>query len=147
MPIVEKLEKHKLVFDTHVLLWHMGGHTMLSPRFRTACQHIQKETPILVSPITIWEISLLVEKKRLHLEMDCLDWFEQALLDPGFQLAPITPSIAVLSTRLPGSLHGDPADRLQIATTFEHHAVLVTCDEKILEYGQNHFINVHDPRR
>jgi hypothetical protein len=30
---------------------------------------------------------MLVEKRRIQLEMDCLDWMEQALEAPGINLA------------------------------------------------------------
>lgn len=89
---------------------------------------------------------MLEQKGTISLEMDCADWVENACCDPGFQSAPLTPQIAGLSTRLPGNLHGDPVDRMLIATAFENHAVLTTCDEKILAYGENLFINVHEPR-
>jgi len=44
----------------------------------------------------------------------------------------LTPEIAVLSTRLPVIFHGDPADRLIVASTLSHNAVLVTKDQKII---------------
>lgn len=146
MPVIEELKQHKVVFDTHVFIWHMFADPQLPIKFRKNIDRLQNTHPILVSPMTFWEISLLSEKGRISLDMDCLDWVEQALCDPGFQLAPFTPQIAVLSSRLPGTVHGDPVDRILIATAFECHAVLVTCDEKILKYGENHFLNVHDPR-
>ena len=146
MPIVESLQQHQVIFDTHVFLWHMFGNSMLSIKFRKKIERIQKLHPVLVSPMSIWEIGMLSERGRISLEMDCLEWVEQALLDPGFTLSTLSPQIAILSSRLPGGIHGDPVDGILIATAFETHAVLVTCDEKILEYGKNHFISVHDPR-
>lgn len=62
-------------------------------------------------------------------------------------MSSLSPQGAVLSSRLPGEVHGDPVDRILIATAFETHSVLVTCDEKILEYGKSQFINVYDPRK
>jgi len=38
---------------------------------------------------------------------------------------------AVLSTRLPGDFHGDPSDRLIVASSLVHKAPLVSKDEKI----------------
>lgn len=146
MPSVKSLQQHKVIFDTHVFLWHMFGDTTLSAKFRKNIERIQKLHPIYISPISIWEIGLLAERGRISLEMDSLEWVEQALRDPGFTLTPFSPQIAIMSSRLPGEVHGDPADRILIATAFETHAVLVTCDEKILEYGKSNFISVHDPR-
>jgi PIN domain nuclease of toxin-antitoxin system len=57
----------------------------------------------------------------------------------------MTPKIAIQSTRLPGIIHGDPADRILTATAHEENAVLVTCDEKLLKYGEENFISVYNP--
>jgi len=142
MPIVKHLQQHKVVLDTHVWLWTMEGNLELSEEFRRHCKSLDE---ILISPISIWEIGMLVEKKRFTFEMDCLDWIEKALAFPGIRLAPISPRIAVQSTRLPGTIHADPADRILVATAHEENAVLVTCDQKLLEYGRGHFISVHNP--
>lgn len=146
MPVLKTIKQHRLIFDTHVFIWHMFANPQLSLKFQKAIKQLQDIHPILISPMTFWEISMLSQKGRISLEMDCFDWVEQALCDPGFQLAPLTPQIAVRGSQLPGTLHGDPVDRMLVATAFENHAVLVTCDEKILEYGENHFLTVHDPR-
>ena len=45
-------------------------------------------------------------------------------------------AIAIASTRLPGDLHGDPADRLIVATARAHGATLMTKDSKLLAYGR-----------
>lgn len=145
MPIVNKLKHHKLLLDTHVWLWLMMGNSQLTPTFCKAVTQSQNQNNILISPITIWEIGMLVEKKRIALDRDCLDWVEKSLDSPGVLLAPITPKIAIQSTRLPGLIHGDPADRLLIATAHEEGAVFVTCDNKLLEYGKDRFVSVHNP--
>lgn len=54
---------------------------------------------------------------------------------PGLRLAPLEPAIAVASSRLPGDPHGDPADRIIVATARHHGATLVTADDKLLAYG------------
>ena len=74
--------------------------------------------------------------------MECLDWVKQALSAPGISLAPLTPEIAVLSNRLPGEFHGDPADRIIVATALELNAILVTKDKKILRYSESNPLNV-----
>ena len=77
--------------------------------------------------------------------MDTQEWIEQALDVPGMKLSAITPRIAIQSTRLPGVIHGDPADRLLVATAHEENAVLVTCDAKLIKYGEDKFVNIHNP--
>lgn len=145
MPIIKKLQQHKLLLDTHILIWLMIGDQIITPAFRKAIETSQLHDNILISPISIWEIGMLTEKKRIELEMDCMDWIEQALSTPGIRLIPISPSIAVQSTRLPGEIHGDPADRLLIATAHEENAVFVTCDQKLIAYGKDNFVSVYNP--
>jgi len=104
----------------------------------------QKQT-VWISPISIWEIGILVEKKRIDLEMDCLEWVENSLELSGFEIAQITPRVAIQSSRLPGSFHGDQADRLLVSTAHEINTNLVTCEKKILRYGKDRYIDVYDP--
>lgn len=147
MPLLKKLQQHKVLFDTHIWLWAVTGNPNLTKDFITSFEKIVKSQGVLISPMSIWEIGMLVEKKRIEIEMDVLDWINQALDIPGMQLCPITPRIAIQSARLPGEVHGDPVDRLLIATAYEENAVLVTCDKKILEYGRGKFISVLNPSK
>jgi PIN domain nuclease of toxin-antitoxin system len=53
----------------------------------------------------------------------------------GVRLQPLAPTIALQSSRLPGDFHGDPSDRIPVATARTVDAVLVTRDARILAYG------------
>jgi hypothetical protein len=70
-----------------------------------------------------------------------------ALRRPGIQLQALSPEVAIGSTRLPGELHGDPADRILIAGVRVDGAALVTCDRAILEYSRGGAVAVVDARR
>lgn len=144
MPVYKTLKKHTLLLDTHVWLWLMLGDKRLNLTFRRAVEQPKKEL-ILISAISVWELGMLVERKRIVLEIDCLDWVEQAFSGSNIELIPLTPRIAIQSSRLPETPHGDPADRILIATAHEYNAVLVTHDQKILDYGKSKFIGVFDP--
>lgn len=143
MPVYKSLKKHKLLLDTHVWIWLMLGDERLNQSFRLAIEQYKER--ILISAISVWELGMLVERKRIELEIDCLDWVEQALSNSNIELIPLTPRIAIQSTRLPEIPHGDPADRILISTAHECNAVLVTHDQKILNYGKSKFIGVYDP--
>ncbi len=145
MPILKELKKHKLLLDTHIWLWAMLGDPKLGKPFQGAFERALEANSVLVSSMSIWEVGMLVEKKRIQIDMDTLDWVEQALDIPGMQLSPVTPKIAIQSTKLLDEVHGDPIDRLLIATAFEENAVLVTRDQKILKYGKGKFISAYNP--
>lgn len=145
MPILKELKKHKLLLDTHIWIWSINGDKKLSKSFQAAFERASTTQGILLSPISIWELGMLVEKKRLEIDMDVLDWVEQALDIPGLGLSSITPRIAIHSTRLTGDIQGDPVDRLLIATAMEEGAVLITCDRKILSFAEGKFLTAHNP--
>ena len=145
MPVYKNLKKHKLLLDTHVWIWLMLGDERLNLSFRHAVEQYKDKERILVSAISVWELGMLVERKRIQLEIDCLDWVEQVFESSNVNLIPLTPRIAIQSTRLPETPHGDPADRILIATAHEYNAILITHDQKILDYGKSKFIGVYDP--
>ena len=84
---------------------------------------------------------MLEAKGRIRLAKDCLAWVHDALTSPGISLVPLTPEIAVESSRLPGTFHGDPADRILVATARLLGATLLTRDAKILTYGKGYRVS------
>lgn len=136
----------KVLLDTHVLVWLLEGDPRLS---KTAVERIEQaaqDNAVLVAAITPWEIGMLVAKGRLTLARDVQEWIAEALAQPGLALAPLDPAIAIASTRLPGELHGDPADRMLAATARHLEAILITADEKLLAYGEAGHVMVLDAR-
>ena len=135
MPMPEPVRT--LVLDTHVWLWLMEGANELKSSVR---KHIEAAVPdgaLLVSVISVWEIAMLEAKNRITFDEDCNVWVKNALTAPGFSLALFTPDVAVASTRLPGDFHGDPADRIIVATTRSVGGTLVTADRAILAYAKS----------
>lgn len=124
-----------VLLDTHVLIWLLNGDRTLSPAAVAEIERAAREATVFVSAITPWEIGMLVAKGRLTLTRDVQEWVYEALRQPGVALAPLEPVIAVASTRLPGTIHGDPADRLIAATARHVGALLVTADDRLLAYG------------
>ena len=75
-----------------------------------------------------------IEKGQLHLDTDLLSW-RRGFLDAGISEVPVDGEIAALAGLLP-LLHGDPADRLIVATAPGGHQ-LVTADRLILDWSGN----------
>ncbi|MBE2293623.1 MAG: type II toxin-antitoxin system VapC family toxin [Phycisphaerales bacterium] len=131
-----------VLLDTHVLVWLLSGNPRLGIQARALIQQAAKDNILLVSAITPWEIAMLVSKGRLALERDVGEWIAAALALPGIQLVPLSPEITVASTRLPGMLHADPADRILAATVRHVNALLVTEDQRLLDYGAAGYLRV-----
>lgn len=131
-----------LLLDTHALVWLVVGDARLSAAVRKRIESAAQHQQLWVSAITPWEIGMLVSKGRLVLDRDVMDWVAAALALPGIRLAPLDPAVAVASTRLPGELHADPADRLIVATARHLGAALVTADAALLSYGRRRHVGV-----
>lgn len=126
----------ELLLDTHVLVWLMTGEARIGSALRRSIDQAATSRRVWVSAITPWEIAMLVAKQRLRLDRDVMAWVDEALARPGLRLAALEPSITVASTRLPGELHADPADRLIVATARHLGATLVTADVALLAYAE-----------
>lgn len=131
-----------LLLDTHVWLWLMSGEGDMKPSAVRVVEDAAFHGLVRISAITVWEVAMLEAKGRIRLSRDCMAWVDEALRAPGIALVPLTPEIAVDSSRLPGKFHGDPADRILVATARREDAVLLTRDEKILAYGKTKHLPV-----
>lgn len=91
--------------------------------------------PVYLSPITAWEIGLLVRKGRFKSSLAPKRWLDRLLSFPEIALCDLTPETLLESSFLPGELHGDPADRIIAATAREYGYTVVTRDRALLDYA------------
>lgn len=89
-----------------------------------------------LSPMSAWEIGMSVSKGRLNLPLAPLDFIERFIEKMRVKLSPLTPAILISSSNLPGAIHGDPMDRILVATARAMDFVLVTSDRPILTYAR-----------
>lgn len=128
------MKDRPILLDTCAVVWLQAG-SVFRPESEAALQEAQEiGTQVLVSPITAWEIGLLVSKGRLILSLPPLNWFEQ-VLDLGVDLAPLTPGILIASSQLPGPPLRDPADRIIAATARAMGYRLMTRDRPLLDFA------------
>jgi len=124
-----------LLLDTHAALWSTEN-APISRAARSALNDAHATGfPVFVSPMTAWEIGMLVSKNRLGLSARPQVWFDRLLQTPGVYLADLTPEILVLSSYLPGAPPKDPTDRIIAATAREGGYRLVTRDRVLLAYA------------
>jgi PIN domain nuclease of toxin-antitoxin system len=119
-----------IVLDTHAWFWLVASPDRLSER---AVMAIDAADQIGVSAISCWEIAMLAEKKRIEMDRPTRQWLDDALASTGTVLLTLDPAVAALAARLP--LHGDPADRLIVATAITASAELLTKDQQIRSAG------------
>lgn len=132
-----------LLLDTCALIW-LINRTPIQPPALEEIERAARDDVLVVSTASAWEVGLLSRRigrsDGLQFTPDPKTWFVRALTAPGLRLAPLTPDIAIDASHLPGELHGDPADRLIIATARHLGAAIVTRDRKILDYAAAGFV-------
>jgi PIN domain nuclease of toxin-antitoxin system len=122
-----------ILLDTHIWIWWMnGGGNLTSDQVRAIDDHAGGGMGI--SPISCWEVAMLVARGRLALNMPADKWVDAALTHPAVTVMPLTPAVAVDSVNLPNLEHRDPADRFLIATARANDCPLLTNDHVILAY-------------
>lgn len=127
-----------LLLDTHIWLWYAeGDNEQLSSRSVRQLDEARAADGLLVSSISVWEIGMQALKGRIQLSMPLRDWVVKALSPPGIGLLALDADTAAESTLLPGSPHGDPADRFLIAAARAKRLVLATRDREIILYGKS----------
>lgn len=117
-----------ILLDTHAWIWWTDDPSKLSVK---AAKAVQSADVIGVSAMSCWELGMLVAKGRLTLDRDVEVWVDQALKQPKVRLMPLSPRIALKSTRPGEGFHGDPVDRILVATATEHGIPLVSKDHRI----------------
>jgi PIN domain nuclease of toxin-antitoxin system len=115
-----------LVLDTHAAVWWTVDPRRLGRRATIAINDADR---IGIPAIVFWEVSLLVRKARLALDMPVSEWAEKVQLIPRVESIPLTAEIAIEADAL--EMHADPADRFIIATARRLDVPVVTKDRSI----------------
>lgn len=122
-----------ILLDTHTLIWLDAGLNQLGARARERLDIALREERLAVSAISFWETGMLVAKNRLQIRVDLLKW-RSDLIGGGLRELPITGMVGIEAASL-DRFHGDPADRLIVATAIQHKAQIATADESILRWN------------
>jgi PIN domain nuclease of toxin-antitoxin system len=129
----------RLVLDTHVLIWYLEGIELNEEQVQIIEQQRAKNQ-LFVSAISIWEVAMLINKKRAALSIPITEWLHRVQNIPGLNILDLSLNILVESCNLLNYEHRDPADRFIIASTRALNGHLMTFDRKILEYAENGYL-------
>ncbi len=136
---MSKLEQG-ILLDTHTWIWLFQGSKELSEDVIVKINQAGNQGKVFISAISVWELSMLVAKGRVTLSKSIHQWVEDSLSQPGVNLSLLTPAIAIESSFLPGEFHGDPADRIIVATARINNLILSTRDRQILQYRSEGYV-------
>jgi PIN domain nuclease of toxin-antitoxin system len=122
----------KFLLDTHIWLWSLLEPERLSRRVR---QELEKSgNEFWLSPISTWELLLLLRKGLVVLNEDVVTWVAKAFRAFPLMEAPLTHEVALQTGRLK-LLHQDPADHFQAATARVFGLTLITADDRLRRAG------------
>ena len=124
-----------VLLDTCAAIWMSEDQYIAEQASRRLNEAYAAGVPTFISPITAWEIGLLVSRQRFRLLATPERWFERLLGLPNMRLAAMPPELLIASSFLPGNLPRDPADRIIAATARDLGATVVTRDRALLDYG------------
>ena len=106
----------------------------LSAKVRSLLSTPKRYEELLLSAISPWEFSKLLEKGRIGISCDPEEWIAEALDMPKLRLVPLSPTVAYRSTSLPQPFNEDPADQIIVATARDENATILTKDKIIQKY-------------
>jgi PIN domain nuclease of toxin-antitoxin system len=125
-----------LLLDTCAAIWISEEQPLANEAVTAVERSYRSAEFIYLSPITAWEIGLLVSCGKLTSPMSPQRWFERLLEAPGVRLADMSPDVLIASSFLPGTPPRDPADRILAATAREYGYRLMTRDTPLLAYAR-----------
>jgi PIN domain nuclease of toxin-antitoxin system len=114
------------------MLWLRLGVPRLGTNARREIDQAWQSNEVGVSAISFWEVAMLKDKGRIRFPMDVGRWRREQLAQGLIEIS-IDGEIATRAGLLP-NMHGDPADRLIVATALAGHR-LVTADQRILDWS------------
>ena len=120
-----------VLLDTHVWVWWLTPGSPLSRAEREALDEKAARRELFLAAISLWEAQVLHAKGRLYLPLHFAEWLARATDDRMISVLPLDADVVLALGALPGSFHGDPADRLIVATARTHAMPLATHDAHI----------------
>ena len=121
------------LLDTHILIWALLEPSKLSDNIIVTLE--DPDNMLWISPISLWEIFILVEKKRIKLDVDPEAWIREITSQVPIKEAALNHEVAIESRKI-DLPHQDPADRFIAATAVVYDLTLLTADKRLQECPQ-----------
>jgi PIN domain nuclease of toxin-antitoxin system len=121
-----------ILADTQALLWLDFHDERLGPETTRVATTAWGRRELAVATITFWEVATLLRKGRLRLMQEA-QAYRTELTSLGLIELDLGGEAAALAGAI-DDLHGDPADRIIVATAVLADLPLLTADERILAW-------------
>ena len=120
-----------ITMDTCAIIWDALEPNKLSAKAKKAIKKADDNNELLMCDISIWEISMLVKRKRIEVDETPANLVKLILNSRNYTVVNISPEIAELSVNLDDEINSDPADRIIAATSILKKAPIVTADKNL----------------
>jgi PIN domain nuclease of toxin-antitoxin system len=120
----------RLLLDTHIFLWYIGGDRRVHGRFRTA---IENADAVYLSVASVWEVTIKYHAGKLSLPEAPHPWLTRQREQHGIESLPIDENAVAHLPKLEPH-HRDPFDRILVCHAIEHGLTIATVDPVLSRY-------------
>ena len=120
----------RLLLDTHIFLWYVGGDQRVGGRLRQA---IENADAVYLSVVSVWEATIKYSIGKLTLPEPPHPWLSMQREQHGIESLPIDEASVAHLPKLELH-HRDPFDRILVCQSIEHGLQLVTVDPVMSKY-------------
>jgi PIN domain nuclease of toxin-antitoxin system len=128
----------KYLLDTHIWIWSFTQADRLTSRVAKVLADSENE--LWLSPVSVWELTILCRKGRLQVNPDIATWVRRSMSDLQLSEAPLTVEVALAIPTI-SFTHADPADQFLAATAKVFDLSLITADEHLLKLSGIHTLS------
>lgn len=122
----------KALLDTHAMVWFIAGDSQISVKAKQIIE--DKENQILVSAISLFEISIKLKLSKIALNKPLAEIFQDAI-SAGIEILPIQNKHLLEYQNLTmNAEHRDPFDRLIISRAISEKAAIISADKQFNLY-------------
>ena len=122
----------KYLLDTHYLIWVIADTQKIPRKVRDLI--VDRENEILISAISLWEISLKFSLGKLDIYGFSPEDIPSLCNKMGFDLLSLTAKVTSTYHLLEAIHHKDPFDRMLIWEALSNDYVLVSADTNMKKY-------------
>jgi PIN domain nuclease of toxin-antitoxin system len=121
-----------LLLDTHTVLWMTEDLPDLGRAARQSCDAALAAGELAIPTIVVFELGWSMKRGRIAGPTNLRDW-RNRILSLGAREVGLSAQFAMGAVELEG-MHGDPIDRIIVATALAEDAILLTADRAILAW-------------
>lgn len=119
-----------MVLDTCAVLWLAFNREKFTEE---TLEQIDRCEKIYISTMSFWEIGIKIQKKKLVMPILLSEFVRLYSVNAAVSLVAPDLEIILLTLELPWN-HGDPVDRIVVATAMKYDTKLVTGDAEIRKF-------------